>query len=201
MTKKDSVLKRLYHGIVLENPTLVLCLGLCPTLAVTTTAQNALAMGIITAVVLVLSELVISLLKKIIPVRERMIIYVLVAACFTTIMQLVMNAWFPEISESLGIFISLTAVNGLIFGRADGYAIENNPLLSVFDGIGFGIGYTLVITFFGAFREIIGIGTIFGIRIIPDGYTLSIAAMAPGAFFLLACLIAAANKIRGGRKA
>lgn len=201
MKKKDSVFQRLYHGILLENPSVVLCLGLCPTLAVSTTAKNGLAMGIATAIVLILSEFVISLIKKIIPSKDRMIIYVLVAACFTTILQLVMNAYFPEISESLGIFLSLTAVNGLIFGRADGYAVNNNPLLSIFDGIGFGIGFTLIITILGAVREILGIGTIFGIRVIPDGYTLSIAAMAPGAFFLLACFIAIANKIRGGRRA
>lgn len=199
--KKDTIFTRLYHGIFLENPTVVLCLGLCPTLAVSTTAKNGLAMGIVTMIVLILSEFVISLLKRIIPSRDRMIIYVIVAACFTTILQLVMNAYYPEISESLGIFISLTAVNGLIFGRADGYAIEHNPILSIFDGIGFGIGYTLILTIFGAIREILGIGTIFGIRVIPDGYTLTIAALAPGAFFLLACLIAVANKIRGGRRA
>lgn len=199
--KKDSILKRLSSGILFENPTLVLCLGLCPTLAVSTTAKNGLAMGIVTAIVLILSEFVISLMKKIIPSKDRMIVYVLIAACFTTIMQLILNAYFPDISESLGIFVSLTAVNGLIFGRADGYAIENNPVLSIFDGIGFGIGYTIIITLLGAIREILGIGTIFGIRVIPDGYTLSIAALAPGAFFLLAILIAIANKIRGGRRA
>ena len=199
--KKDSILKRLSSGILFENPTLVLCLGLCPTLAVSTTAKNGLAMGIVTAIVLILSEFVISLMKKIIPSKDRMIVYVLIAACFTTIMQLILNAYFPDISESLGIFVSLTAVNGLIFGRADGYAIENNPVLSIFDGIGFGIGYTIIITLLGAIREILGIGTIFGIRVIPDGYTLSIAALTPGAFFLLAILIAIANKIRGGRRA
>ncbi|MBR2695943.1 MAG: electron transport complex subunit RsxE [Parasporobacterium sp.] len=198
--KKDTIFKRLYHGILIENPSVVLCLGLCPTLAVTTTAKNGLAMGIVTAAVLILSEFVISLLKRIIPKKDRMIVYVLIAACWTTIVQLVLNAYFPDISESLGIFVALTAVNGLIFGRADGYAIENNPFLSIFDGIGFGIGYTLIITILGAIREILGIGTIFGIRIIPDGYTLSIAALAPGAFFLLACLIAIANKIKGGRR-
>ena len=199
--KKDTVFTRLYHGILLENPTVVLCLGLCPTLAVSTTAKNGLAMGIVTAVVLILSEFVISLLKRIIPSKDRMLAYVIVAACFTTLVQIFLNAYYPEISESLGIFVSLTAVNGLIFGRADGYALNHNPGLALFDGIGFGIGFTLVITILGAVREILGIGTIFGIRIIPDGFTLSIAALAPGAFFLLACLIAAGKKLRGGRRA
>lgn len=199
--KKDTIFTRLYNGILKENPTVILCLGLCPTLAVTTTAKNGLSMGIVTGIVLVLSEFFISLLKRIIPKKERIIVYVLISACFTTLMQLVLNAYFPNVSESLGIFVSLTAVNGVIFGRADAYAIKNNPGLSLFDGIGFGIGYTLVITVLGAIREILGIGTIFGIRVIPDGYTLSIAALAPGAFFLLACLIAIANKIKGGRRA
>ncbi len=199
--KKDTIFTRLYHGIFVENPTVVLCLGLCPTLAVTTTAKNGLAMGIVTGIVLVLSEFFISLLKRVIPKRERMLVYVLISACFTTLMQLALNAYFPDISESLGIFVALTAVNGVIFGRADAYAMKNNPGLALFDGIGFGIGYTLIITILGALREILGIGTIFGIRVIPDGYTLSIAALAPGAFFLLACLIAIANKIKGGRRA
>lgn len=199
--KKDTIFTRLYHGILVENPTVVLCLGLCPTLAVTTTAKNGLAMGIVTAIVLVLSEFFISLLKRIIPKRERIFVYVLIAACFTTLVQMALNAYFPDISESLGIFVSLTAVNGVIFGRADAYASKNNPGLALFDGIGFGIGYTLIITILGAIREILGIGTIFGIRVIPDGYTFSIAALAPGAFFLLACLIAIANKIKGGRRA
>ena len=198
--KKDTIFTRLYHGILFENPTVVLCLGLCPTLAVTTTAKNGLAMGIITAIVLTLSEFFVSILKRVIPKKERMLAYVLISACFTTLVQLFLNAYFPDISESLGVFVALTAVNGVIFGRADAYAINNNPGLALFDGIGFGIGYTLIITILGAIREILGIGTIFGIRVIPDGYTLPIAALAPGAFFLLACLIAIANKIRGGRR-
>ncbi len=201
MRKKDTIFTRLYHGILLENPTVVLGLGLCPTLAVTTTAKNGLAMGIITAIVLALSELIISQVKRIMPKKDRVLVYVLVAALFTTLVQLALNAFFPDISESLGVFVALTAVNGLIFGRADAYAVEHNLFLSLFDGIGFGIGYTLIITILGALREILGIGTIFGIRVIPDGYTLSIAALAPGAFFLLACIIAVANKIRGGRRA
>ena len=199
--RKDTIFTRLYHGILLENPTVVLCLGLCPTLAVTTTAKNGLAMGIITAVVLTLSEFFISILKRIIPKKDRMLVYVLISACFTTFVQLFLNAFYPDISESLGVFVALTAVNGVIFGRADAYAVKNNPGLALFDGIGFGIGYTLIITILGAVREVLGIGTIFGIRVIPDGYTIPIAALAPGAFFLLACLIAAANKIRGGRRA
>ena len=152
MKNRDTIFTRLYHGILIENPTVVLCLGLCPTLAVTTTARNGLAMGIVTGIVLVLSEFCISLLKRVIPRRERMIVYVLITACFTTLTQMALEVWYPAISESLGIFVSLTAVNGVIFGRADTYALRNNPGLSLFDGIGFGIGYTLIITVLGAVK-------------------------------------------------
>lgn len=200
MRKKDSVFTRLYHGILLENPTVILCLGLCPTLAVTTTAENGLAIGIVTTIVLILSEFTVSALRRILPMKDRMIAYVLITAGFTTLVQIGLNAWFPEVAESLGVFVALTAVNGIIFGRVDGYAVRENPLLSAFDGLGFGIGFTLIAIILGMLREILGIGTIFGIRIIPDGYTLSVAALAPGAFFLLACIIAIANKIRGGRR-
>lgn len=200
MQKKDTIFTRLYHGILLENPTVILCLGLCPTLAVTTTAKNGLAIGIVTTIVLILSELTVSILRKILPVKDRMIAYVLITAGFTTLVEIGLNAWFPDVAESLGVFVPLTAVNGIIFGRADGYAVRKNPGLSAFDGLGFGIGFTLIATILGALREILGIGTIFGIRILPDGYTLSVAALAPGAFFLLACIIAIANKIRGGRR-
>lgn len=199
--KKDTVFTRLYHGILKENPVVVLCLGLCPTLAVTTTAKNGLAMGIITAIVLVLSEFFISVLKRFLDEKNMFLVFILMTACFATVVQLVLNAYFPDVSESLGVFVSLTAVSGVIFGRARDYAVQNNPLMSLFDGIGFGIGYILMITFLGAVREILGMGTIFGIRLIPDDYTFSIAALAPGGFFLLACMIAIANKIGGGRRA
>ncbi|MCQ2512847.1 MAG: electron transport complex subunit E, partial [Lachnospiraceae bacterium] len=112
-----------------------------------------------------------------------------------------LKAYYPEINEALGIFVSLTAVNSVIYYRAESYAYRSNPGLSIFDGIGIGIGYTLILTIFGAIREILGVGTIFGIRIIPDGFTISIAALAPGAFFILACLIALTNRIGGGKKA
>lgn len=199
MNTKDTIFTRLYHGIWLKNPTLVLCLGLCPTLAVTTSAKNGLSIGIITAIVLILSEFVISVCKRIIPKQDRMIFYVIIAAMFTTILQLVLNAYFPDIAEAMGIFVSLTAVNGIIFGRAEDYAMQHNPGLAVFDGIGFGIGFTLVSTILGALREILGLGTVFGIRLFPEGYSFPAAVLAPGAFLLLACIIAAVNKIRGGK--
>ena len=196
---KDTIFKRLYYGIIKENPVLVMCLGLCPAIAVVATAKNGLAMGVFTAVVLVLSNFFISILKKAIPETERLIVYVIIVGCFTAVSQIFLKAYYPEINEALGIFVSLTAVNSVIYYRAENYAYRSNPALSLFDGIG--IGYTLFLTLFGAIREILGVGTIFGIRIIPDGFTISIAALAPGAFFILACLIALANRIGGGKRA
>ncbi|MBO4834799.1 MAG: electron transport complex subunit RsxE [Lachnospiraceae bacterium] len=198
--KKDTIFRRLYYGVLKENPIVVLCLGLCPTLAVTTTAKNGLAMGIFTSIVLVLSNFFIALFRKLIPQVERVLAYVVIIATFTTLSQIFLQAYYPDLSEALGIFIPLTAVNTVIYDRAEKYAISHNAGLSLFDGIGMGIGFTLIITILGAIREILGIGTVFGYRLIPAGYTLSIAALAPGGFIILACIMAVANKIRGGRK-
>ena len=199
--EKDTIVKRLYNGIIKENPVWVLCLGLCPAIAVVVTAKNGLTMGIFTAVVLILSNFFISLLKKVIPENERLIIYIIIVGSFTAVSQIFLKTYYPEINESLGIFVSLTSVNSVIYYRAEIYAYQKNPVLSLFDGIGVGIGYTVFLTIFGAIREILGLGTIFGIRIIPDNFTISITALAPGAFFILAGLIALANRISGGKKA
>ncbi|MBR5932135.1 MAG: electron transport complex subunit RsxE [Lachnospiraceae bacterium] len=198
--KKDNIFRRLYYGVLKENPTVVLCLGLCPTLAVTTSAKNGLAMGIFTSVVLILSNLFISLLRKLIPQTERILGFVVIIGTFTTLSQLFLQAYFPDINEALGIFIPLTAVNTVIYDRAEKYAVSHNAALSIFDGIGMGIGYTLIITILGAIREILAMGTVFGYRLIPAGYSISIAALAPGGFIILACIIAIANKINGGRR-
>lgn len=198
--EKDNIFIRLYNGILRENPTAVLCIGLCPTLAVSTTAKAALAMGIITAFVLILTETFASILKKLIPEKGRILMYLIVSACFTTIFKLFLNALYPDISELLGIFVAITAVNGIIFSRIDKYALSHNPVLSFFDALGMGIGFTLIITILGCVREILGLGTIFGIRILMPNYTLPIAALAPGGFFILACIIAVANKLNGGGK-
>lgn len=199
--EKDTIFKRIYYGIIKENPILVMCLGLCPAIAVVVTAKNGLAMGGFTSVVLILSNFFISLLKRAIPKSERIVAYIIIVGCFTSLSQIFLKAFYPDVNEALGIFVSLTAVNSIVYYRADKYAFNSNPFLSLFDGIGTGIGYTLVLTLYGAIREITGLGTIFGIRIIPDGFTVSIAALAPGAFFILACLIALANRIGGGKKA
>jgi len=199
--KKDTIFTRVYYGVIKENPIIVLVLGLCPALAVSATAQHGLAMGAFTTAVLIISNLFISLFKKLLPRSDKILMYILLIATFTTLAQLFLKAFFPEVNEALGVFAQLTAVNGVIYYRAENYAVSHNPVLSLFDGIGFGIGYTFIITLFGALREIIGLGTVFGIRIIPSDYTLSIGSMAPGAFFILACLIALGNKIsKGGRR-
>ncbi len=199
-TKKDTLFIRIYNGLIKENPTMILCLGFCPTLAVSTTAKKALVMGIFTTAVLILSNLILSLTRKRIPQKERFLAFILVIGSLTTVAQLFLKAYFPDISEALGIYVPLTAVNSLLYDRAEKYAMHNNAVLSFFDGVGMGLGFTLIITVLGALREMIGIGTIFGYRIIPDGFTVPAAALAPGAFILLACLIAIGNKIRGGRR-
>ncbi len=198
--QKDNIFIRIYNGLLRENPTAVLCIGLCPSLAVSVTAKGALAMGIITAFVLILTETIASLLKKLIPEKGRLLMYLVLSACFTTIFKLFLNAFFPDISEMLGIFVALTAVNGIIFSRIDNYALDHNPVLSFFDAVGMGAGFTLVITVLGCIREILGLGTIFGFRVLFTQYTISITALAPGGFFILACIIAFANRINGGGK-
>lgn len=198
--KKDNIFRRLYHGIWKENPTFVLCLGLCPTLAVSTTAIYALFMGAFTSAVLILTNLFVSALKTIIPKEQRLLGYLLLAASFTVAGQLFLKAYYPEISEALGIFIPLTAVNGVIYDRAERCAYISNPGIALFDGIGMGIGYTFIITLLGSIREIIAFGTIFGIRLIPADYTIPFTALAPGACIVLAFIMALANKIRGGHR-
>lgn len=198
--KKDNIFRRLYYGFLKENPTLFLYLGLCPTLAVSTTAVYALAMGAFTTAVLILSNVLVSICKKIIPKEERLLFYLLIAAALTVSGQLFLKAYFPDISQGLGIFLPLTAVNGIIYDRAENCAYSCNPGIALFDGIGMGIGYTFVITLLGSIREVIAFGTIFGYRLIPNGYTISIAALAPGGFILLAFIMALANKIRGGHR-
>ena len=198
--KKDNIFRRIYYGFLKENPVLFLYLGLCPTLAVSTTAINALAMGAFTTAVLIASNVLISICKKVIPKEERLLGYILIVAGLTVAGQLFLKAYYPDISEGLGIFIPLTAVNGVIYDRAEKCAYTCNPGIALFDGIGMGIGYTFVLTLLGSVREIIAFGTIFGYRLIPNGYTISIAALAPGGFIILAFIMALANKIRGGHR-
>ena len=192
----SKCIERLYNGIIKENPTFVLMLGMCPTLAVTTTAVNGVGMGLSTTAVLVFSNLIISLLRKIIPDRVRIPAYIVIVASLVTIVQLLLQAYVPSLYESLGIFIPLIVVNCIILGRAEAYAAKNGPVESAFDGIGMGLGFTVGLTCIAVFREILGAGSVFGIEFIPEDYRITIFGLAPGAFFVLACLTALQNKFK-----
>lgn len=197
--------ERLYNGIIKENPTVVLMLGMCPTLAVTTSAFNGLGMGLSTLVVLVMSNLVISLLRNLIPDKVRIPAFIVIVASFVTIVQFLVQGFLPELYKSLGIYIPLIVVNCIILGRAESYASKNPVVPSIFDGLGMGLGFTIALTIIGAIREILGAGAIFGYQLLPladeatgkAGYTpVSIFILAPGAFLVLGFLVAIMNKIR-----
>ncbi|MCR5834996.1 MAG: electron transport complex subunit E [Lachnospiraceae bacterium] len=191
----NSCLKQLYNGIIKENPTFVLILGMCPTLAVTSSLFNGAGMGLSTMVVLVMSNMVISLLRKIIPNGVRVPAFIVIVASFVTILQFLLQAYMPALNDALGIYIPLIVVNCIILGRAESFASKNPVLPSIFDGLGMGLGFTLALSILGAFREIIGAGTILGINI-PGWDGITIFVMAPGAFFVLAALVATQNYIR-----
>lgn len=193
----NKTVERLKCGIVTENPTFVQMLGMCPTMAVTTSAVNGLGMGLTTTVILVLSNMMISALRKVIPDKVRIPSYIVIVASFVTIVQFLLQGFVPSLYDSLGIYIPLIVVNCIILGRAESYASKNNVWLSMFDGIGMGFGFTIGLTLIGIFREIFGNGTIFGVRLMPSAYEpVTILILAPGAFFVLACLIAVQNKVR-----
>lgn len=201
--------ERLYNGIIKENPTFVLMLGMCPTLAVTTSAMNGFGMGLTTTVILAMSNLMISALRKVIPNGVRMPAFIVVVASFVTIVQFLLQAYVPSLYQSLGIYIPLIVVNCIILGRAESYASKNPVLPSIFDGIGMGLGFTVGLTCIGAVREILGSGQIFGFQLLPladaaagkAGYTpLTIFVLAPGAFFVLAMLIAIQNAFREAKR-
>lgn len=191
-------MKRLINGIIKENPTFVLMLGMCPTLAVTTGAVNALGMGLSTTVVLVFANLLISLFRKRIPNGVRIPAFIVIVASLVTIVEFLMKAYFQSLSESLGVYIPLIVVNCLILGRAESFASKNGPIASIFDGVGMGLGFTIGLTAIGIVREILGAGTIFDIPVLADlGYTpIAIFTRAPGAFLVLAFLVAGMNIVR-----
>ena len=191
----NRCVERLYNGIIKENPTFVLILGMCPTLAVTSSMINGAGMGLSTMAVLVLSNFVISLLRKIIPNGVRVPAFIVIVASFVTILQFLLEAYLPSLNQSLGIYIPLIVVNCIILGRAESYASKNPPIPALFDGLGMGLGFTIALSLLGGFREIIGAGTILGINI-PGWDGIGIFVMAPGAFFILAALIAIQNQIR-----
>ena len=189
--------ERLYNGLIKENPTFVLILGMCPTLAVTTSAINGVGMGLSTTVVLVLSNMLISMLRKIIPDSVRMPAFIVVVASFVTIVQFLLEGFVPSLYDSLGLYIPLIVVNCIILGRAESYASKNPVLPSIFDGLGMGLGFTVGLTSIGIVRELIGAGTLFNYQILPDSYQpITIFILAPGAFFVLACLTALQNVMK-----
>lgn len=197
--------ERLYNGIIKENPTFVLMLGMCPTLAVTSSAINGLGMGLSTTVVLILSNLLISAFRKVIPGGVRMPAYIVIVASLVTVVQFIMEAYTPSLSASLGVYIPLIVVNCIILGRAESYASKNPVVPSIFDGLGMGLGFTVGLVAIGLVREILGSGKAFGAQIIPvadaatgsAGYTpITIFILAPGAFLVLAGLAAIQNKVK-----
>ncbi|MBR3644950.1 MAG: electron transport complex subunit E [Lachnospiraceae bacterium] len=191
----NKYLKQLFNGIIKENPTFVLILGMCPTLAVTSSLINGAGMGLSTTAVLILSNVVISMLRKIIPNGVRVPAYIVIVASFVTILQFMLQAYLPSLNSALGIYIPLIVVNCIILGRAESFASKNGVVLSFFDGLGMGLGFTIALSLLGGFREIIGAGSIMGINI-PGWDGITIFVMAPGAFFVLACLVAVQNYIR-----
>lgn len=191
----NKCFERLGNGIIKENPTLVLMLGMCPTLAVTTSAYNGLGMGLTTTAVLALSNVIIAMLRKVIPNKIRIPAFIVIIASFVTIMQLLLQAYLPSLYESLGIYIPLIVVNCIILGRAEAYAYKNPVHLSFFDGLGMGLGFTLALTLIGLIREFIGACSVFNIEL--GWFTpIGIFKMAPGAFFVLALLTAIQNKFK-----
>ena len=192
----NKYLERVYNGVVKENPTFVLILGMCPTLAVTTSLTNGFGMGVSTIVVLIMSNLVISSMRKIIPDKVRIPAYIVIIASLVTCVELLMKAYVPSLSESLGIYIPLIVVNCIILGRAEAYAAKHGPLESMCDGLGMGLGFTIALSCIGFFRELIGAGTILGHGVMPEGFhAVAIFTKAPGAFLVLGTIIMVLNAL------
>ena len=192
----NNGLKTLTNGILKENPTFALVLGMCPTLATTTSAINGMSMGLATLFVLVCSNVVISLLKNLIPDKVRIPAFIVVIATFVTMVQLVMQAYLPAIYDVLGLFIPLIVVNCIVLGRAEAFAAKNTVGLSALDGLGMGLGFTLSLTVLGVIREFLGAGTAFGFQIYSSQFAALIFVLAPGAFICLAYLMAIVNKLQ-----
>lgn len=192
----NSRLKILFDGIIAENPTFVLMLGMCPTLGTTGSAVTGMSMGLATMGVLICSNVVISLIKNFIPAKVRIPAYIVVIATFVSVLQLVLQAYMPALNELLGIFIPLIVVNCILLGRAEAFASRHGVFDSCLDGIGIGLGFTIALTILGAVRELLGTGRIFGAAIYPETYGSLIFVLAPGAFIALGLLIALFTKLR-----
>jgi len=190
-----GLFKILLNGIVKENPTFVLLLGMCPTLGTTSSAINGMSMGLATMAVLIFSNLIISLIKSLVPDMVRIPCYIVVIASLVTILQMIMQAFTPEVYKSLGLFIPLIVVNCIILGRAEAFAAKRGPIESIFDGIGIGLGFTIALTLLGGIRELLGTGRIFGLELYSENYGMLLFVLAPGAFIALGYLIAAVKKV------
>ena len=192
----NKYLERIYNGVIKENPTLVLMLGMCPTLAVSTQAANGIGMGLSTMAVLILSNVIISLLRKVIPDQVRLPSYIVIVASLVTVTELLMEAYTPAVFKALGIYIPLIVVNCIILGRAEAYANKNTPGLAALDGLGMGLGFTIALTLAGLVREVLGSGTAFGFQVLPDSFPkIGIFIQPPGAFFVIALFIIIMNAI------
>lgn len=192
-----SNLKIILNGLTKENPTFVLLLGMCPTLATTTSAINGMSMGLATMAVLICTNTVISCIKNITPDKVRIPVFIVVIAAFVTILQMLMSAYAPDsINRALGIYIPLIVVNCIILGRAESFAAKHNPLQSLCDGVGIGLGFTLALTLLGCVRELLGAGSLFGMTILPETLNLLLFILPPGAFITLGYLIAIFNKVK-----
>ena len=189
-------MKVLMNGVIKENPTFVLLLGMCPTLGTTSSALNGMSMGLATMFVLICSNMVISALKNLIPDMVRIPAFIVVIATFVTVVQMCMEAFVPALYASLGLFIPLIVVNCIVLGRAEAFAAKNGVIPSAFDGLGMGLGFTLALTLLGAVRELLGTGKLFSITLMPEQYGSLIFVLAPGAFIALGYLIAIVNKLR-----
>lgn len=190
-----SKLGIIINGIVKENPTFVLLLGMCPTLGTTSSAMNGMSMGLATMAVLICSNVVISLLKNLIPDKVHIPCYIVVIAAFVTLVQLLLQAYVPAVYDTLGLFIPLIVVNCIVLGRAESFAAKNNALDSALDGIGIGLGFTIALTVIGMCRELLGSGKIFDMVVFPENFGALTFVLAPGAFLTLGFLVAIFNKI------
>ena len=192
---KNKALNTVLNGILRENPVFALVLGMCPTLATTTSAINGMSMGLATTFVLICSNVVISLLKNLIPDKVRIPAFIVVIATFVTMVQLLMQAYLPAIYEVLGLFIPLIVVNCIVLGRAEAFAAKNTVGLSASDGLGMGLGFSLALTLIGAVRELLGTGSLFGMNLYSETYGMLIFVLAPGAFIVLGYLMALVQKL------
>ena len=199
MHDKKTPIGALLNGLVFENPTFVLMLGMCPTLAITTVASNGVGMGLATTFVLVCSNLFISLLRNVIPEKVRIPSFIVIIASFVTMLEMLMKAYLPDLSASLGMYIPLIVVNCIILGRAEAFAFKNPVLPSVMDGLGMGLGFTIAITLLAAIRELFGSGTVFGLQVMPEAFEpIGILTLPAGGFITLGILLIVVNAVRAG---